>query len=143
MKTSVNTKWTKDMGFDALVTGHLLKMDAGVESGGKDQGPRPKPLLLAALSGCSGMDIVSILKKMKVMDYDFEIQIDADTMDEHPMVYNEIDLVFRFSGIDLPEEKVKKAVSLSTEKYCAVNAMLGKTAKINVKIYINDSEVML
>lgn len=143
MKTSVNTKWTKDMGFDALVSGHHLKMDAGVESGGHDAGPRPKPLLLAALSGCSGMDIVSILKKMKIVDYDFEIQIEADTVDEHPMVYKEIDLVFRFMGSDLPEDKVVKAVTLSTEKYCAVNAMLSKTAQINVKIYINDSEVKL
>lgn len=131
------------MGFDALVSGHHLKMDAGVESGGHDAGPRPKPLLLAALSGCSGMDIVSILKKMKIVDYDFEIQIEADTVDEHPMVYKEIDLVFRFMGSDLPEDKVVKAVTLSTEKYCAVNAMLSKTAQINVKIYINDSEVKL
>lgn len=143
MKNTVTTKWTKDMGFDALVTGHHLLMDAGIESGGKDQGPRPKPLLLAALSGCSGMDIVAILKKMKVTDYDFEIQVDGDTVDEHPMVYHAIELSFRFVGKDLPEDKVKKAVNLSTEKYCAVNAMLGKTARIKVRIFINDSEVIL
>lgn len=143
MPTTVSTKWTGDMSFDALVTGHHIIMDVGTESGGKDSGPRPKAMLLASLMGCSGMDIVSILKKMKVEDYSFEMKADGDTAEDHPMVYTNIVLQFMFKGDDLPEDKIVKAVSLSTEKYCAVNAMLKKTAEIKVQVFINDSEVKL
>ncbi|MCD8479792.1 MAG: OsmC family protein [Candidatus Cloacimonetes bacterium] len=143
MPSTVSTKWTGDMSFDALVTGHHIIMDVGTESGGKDSGPRPKAMLLASLMGCSGMDIVSILKKMKVEDYSFEMKADGDTAEDHPMVYTNIVLQFMFKGDDLPEDKIVKAVSLSTEKYCAVNAMLKKTAEIKVQVFINDSEVKL
>jgi len=143
MPTTVSTKWTGDMSFDALVTGHHIIMDVGSESGGRDSGPRPKAMLLASLMGCSGMDIVSILKKMKVEDYSFEMKADGDTAEDHPMVYTNIVLQFMFKGDDLPEDKIVKAVSLSTEKYCAVNAMLKKTAEIKVQVFINDSEVKL
>lgn len=141
MKNTVSTKWTGDMSFDALVTGHHVVMDVAKDSGGKDSGPRPKAMLLAALMGCSGMDIVSILKKMKVEDYSFEMKADADTADEHPMVYTAIELFFMFTGDDLPQDKIEKAVNLSTQKYCAVNAMLAKTADIKVRILINGKEV--
>lgn len=143
MPSTVSTKWTGDMSFDALVTGHHIIMDVGSESGGRDSGPRPKAMLLASLMGCSGMDIVSILKKMKVEDYSFEMKADGDTAEDHPMVYTNIVLQFMFKGDDLPEDKIVKAVSLSTEKYCAVNAMLKKTAEIKVQVFINDSEVKL
>ena len=143
MPSTVSTKWTGDMSFDALVTGHHIIMDVGSDSGGRDSGPRPKAMLLASLMGCSGMDIVSILKKMKVEDYSFEMKADGDTAEDHPMVYTNIVLQFMFKGDDLPEDKIVKAVSLSTEKYCAVNAMLKKTAEIKVQVFINDSEVKL
>lgn len=139
--TTVTTKWTGDMSFDALVTGHHIKMDVTKESGGNDSGARPKAMLLAALMGCSGMDIVSILKKMKLDDYRFDMQADAQTSEDHPMVYTNINLQFMFQGDALPEEKILKAVDLSTEKYCAVNAMLKKTAKIKVQVFINGKEV--
>jgi putative redox protein len=143
MASTVSTKWTGDMSFDALVTGHHVIMDVGTESGGQDSGPRPKAMLLAALMGCSGMDIVSILSKMKVKDYSLEMKADGETAEDHPMVYTGIDMQFMFKGTDLPEDKIVKAVRLSTEKYCAVNAMLKKTAEIKVQVFINDSEVKL
>jgi len=141
MPTTVTTKWTGDMSFDALVTGHHIVIDLAKESGGQDSGPRPKAMLLASLMGCSGMDIVSILKKMKVEDYSFEMKADAEAAEEHPKVYTEILLQFMFNGENLPEDKIVKAVELSTEKYCAVHAMLKKTAEIKVQIFINESEV--
>ncbi|MDD4100008.1 MAG: OsmC family protein [Candidatus Cloacimonetes bacterium] len=129
------------MSFDALVTGHHIIMDTAKDSGGDDAGPRPKAMLLASLMGCSGMDIVSILKKMKVENYSFEMKADGDTADDHPKVYTRIDLEFRFTGESLPADKIQKAVNLSTQKYCGVNAMLNKTASIGVKIFINEQEV--
>ncbi len=141
MSTIVSTKWTGNMRFDALVTGHHILMDVDKESGGDDAGPRPKAMLLASLMGCSGMDIVSILKKMKVENYSFEMKAVGDTADDHPKVYTRIDLEFHFTGDSLPAEKIQKAVNLSTEKYCGVNAMLKKTAAIGVKIFINEQEV--
>ncbi|HOH59484.1 MAG TPA: OsmC family protein [Candidatus Cloacimonadota bacterium] len=141
MSTTVSTKWAGNMTFDALVTGHHIVMDLAKESGGDDAGPRPKAMLLASLMGCSGMDIVSILKKMKVESYRFDMKADGETSDDHPKVYTKIDLEYHFSGDSLPVDKIQKAVNLSTQKYCGVNAMLIKTASIGVKIFINEQEV--
>lgn len=143
MASRVITKWQGDMVFDAEVSGHHIIMDADEQWGGKDKGARPKPLLLAALAGCSGLDIVSVLSKMKVADYTFEIDTEAETTSEHPITYHTITIKFIFSGPALPQDKIVKAVKLSTEQYCGVNAMLKKSANIIVKIYINDTEVPL
>ena len=142
MSTIVKTKWIGDMVFDANVSGHHLLMDADSEWGGKDAGPRPKPLLLAALAGCSGLDIVSILNKMQISGYTFEIDSEAESTSENPVTYHTIMLKFKFAGDALPQDKIVKAVTLSTERYCGVNAMLKKAVNIIVKIYINDSEVV-
>lgn len=140
--TKVVTKWTGDLGFEAEVNGHSLRMDLAKENGGQDAGPRPKPLLLAALTGCLGMDIASILKKMQVKDYVFNMEANGISQEEHPKVYKSITVAFRFSGDDLPEDKIVKAVNLSTEKYCPVYAMLKEAAEMNVKIFINNKEVL-
>lgn len=142
MSTTVTTKWTGAMSFDALVTGHHIIMDAADEWGGKDAGPRPKAMLLASLAGCSGMDVVYMLNKMQVVDYTLDIVTDAESTTEHPVIFHTIEVDFRFTGEGIPHDKVIKAVKLSTEKYCGVNAMLGKAATINVHIHVNDQEVM-
>jgi len=98
-------------------------------------------LLLAALSGCSGMDVVSILEKMNVPEYKFDVDMEADSTTEHPITYHTIRMNFLFEGVDLPKDKFVKAVKLSTEKYCGVMAMLKKAANIIVKVYINAEEV--
>lgn len=143
MAGTVISKWTGDLSFDAQVTGHHVIMDGAKEFGGNDTGPRPKPLLLAALTGCSGMDVVSILKKMQVKDYSFEMEADGESTEEHPVVYHTITVKFKFNGAALPQDKIVKAVTLSTDRYCGVNAMLKQAAKVIVKIYINDMEVEL
>jgi len=140
--TTVVTKWVGNMVFDAEVSGHHILMDADPEWGGEDKGSRPKPLLMAALAGCSGLDVVSILKKMQVENYQFEIETNAESTSEHPIVYHTITAKFKFVGENLPEDKIIKAVTLSTERYCGVNAMLKKAANVIVKITINDVEVM-
>jgi len=133
--------WTGGMSFDAESNGHHITLDADTEWGGKDLGPRPKPLLLIALSGCSGMDIVSLLDKMRVGEYKFRVDVDADSTTDHPVTYHTIRMHCRFWGENLPPDKVLKAVNLSVERYCGVNAMLAKAADIIVKTYINDEEV--
>ncbi len=141
MATKVTTSWTEGLAFDAVLDGHHLIMDGSKEAGGKDLGPRPKPLLLAALSGCSGMDVVSILQKMQVQNYKFRMEMEADSTTEHPMTYHTIRMNFMFDGESLPEDKIRKAVDLSVERYCGVNAMLRKAANVIPRIFINDKEV--
>lgn len=143
MSHKVVTKWTGGMVFDAEVNGHHIIMDADEQWGGQNKGARPKPLLLAGLAGCSGLDVVSILGKMQVVDYNFQIDTEAETTTEHPIIYHTITIKFMFSGADVPQDKVVKAVKLSTERYCGVNAMLKKSANVLVKVFINDTEVPL
>ena len=139
--TKVTAHWIKNMTFDAEVTGHHLIIDAESKYEGEDLGPRPKALLLAALVGCTGADVVSILKKMKVADYSFQMDIEADSTEDHPQVYKDIRLSYIFKGEELPQEKIMKAVRLSFEQYCGVIAMLKKAAPINYKVFINENEV--
>ncbi|MCK9558663.1 MAG: OsmC family protein [Candidatus Cloacimonetes bacterium] len=139
----VVTKWTGDLSFDSLVAGHHVMMDVDKEHGGNDTGPRPKSLLLTALAGCSGMDVVSILQKMQVKDYSFEMEAEGEPTKDHPVVYHTITIAYKFTGSNLPEDKIVKAVTLSTEKYCGVYAMLKEAAKVVVKVLINGTEVNL
>jgi putative redox protein len=143
MATKVTTIYKDGLAFDTISDGHHLVMDVSADAGGKDLGPRPKPLLLAALSGCSGMDVVSILQKMQVKGYTFRIEMEADSTSEHPITYHTIRMNFIFDGDDLPADKIRKAVDLSLERYCGVNAMLRKAANIIPGIIINDQEVPL
>lgn len=129
------------MTFDAESDGHHIIMDADTEWGGKDLGPRPKPLLLIALSGCSGMDVVSLMEKMRVQDYKFKVDVEADSTTDHPIIYHTIRMYFRFWGENIPQDKAIKAVTMSLERYCGAYAMLSRSANISSKIYINDQEV--
>lgn len=137
----VKTVWNGDMEFDSELNGHHMTIDASAEVGGNDKGPRPKGLLLTALTGCTGMDVVSILKKMKVSDYKFWLEADADQTSEHPKYYSKIYLNYNFIGDDLPLDKIKKAVSLSEEKYCGVSFMLKKAALLETRIIVNGEEI--
>ncbi|HOW25731.1 MAG TPA: OsmC family protein [Bacteroidales bacterium] len=136
MSTKVRIKWNGKMAFDADVNGFAIRMDAAPEAGDKDQGPRPKPLTLAALGGCTGMDVVSLLEKMRVPLESFDMKIEAEQTDEHPRVYKKIHIVYIFKGKNLPLEKLQKAVELSQEKYCGVSAMLRKSAAVTYEIEV-------
>lgn len=128
--------WKENQSFEADVNGHVLRMDVDAAMGGDDSGPRPKPLLLAALGGCSGLDVLAILKKMNVELESFSIDADAHQTDEHPRIYDKIHLIYRFKGKNLDVKKLNKAVSLSQERYCGVAAMLNKAAEITYDIVI-------
>jgi putative redox protein len=112
------------MVFEILQDGHSLVLDADPDSGGSDTGARPKGLLLSGLIGCTGMDVVSILRKMRVEGYGLELEAEADLTDSYPVVFSRIRLRYLFSGRDLPRDRIEHAVRLSQEKYCGVSAML-------------------
>lgn len=129
--------WRGDMSFDIELQGHHFIVDADESVGGTGQGPRPKALLLSALSGCTGMDVVAILGKMQ-MHYDrFEISVEGDTSEEHPKVYTDVKVIYAFWGDSLDEGKIKKAVQLSQDKYCGVIATLKHTGTVGYKILLN------
>lgn len=138
MNNKVDCTWKGDMAFEANVNDFKIVMDATEAVGGKNLGPRPKPLTLASLGGCSGMDVVSILKKMRIeLDY-FNIEVDGELTDEHPKYYHKIHLVYSFKGTDLPLDKLEKAVNLSQDRYCGVSELLKKGAEITYEIKILD-----
>lgn len=142
MLVKVNLKKRSALHFEASnEEQQLVNIDASPEAGGGGNGVRPMQLLLMGLGGCSGIDVVNILQKQKQTIEDFNISVEGErNQDAIPSVYRKIQLVFSFKG-NLDREKVKRAVSLSVEKYCSVKAMLDKTAEINYSIELNDARI--
>ncbi len=138
MSEKVSIKWTEDMSFEADVNGHKITIDATEKVGGKNRGPRPKPMMLLALGGCTGMDVISILKKMRVEIKGFDVDVEASQTDEHPKYYDHFTIVYTFKGKDLPMAKLEKAVNLSQERYCGVSEMLRKSSTLDHKIVVVD-----
>lgn len=138
MKHTVSASWKENMRFDAVVSNHQLIMDASPDVGGLDQGPRPKELMLASLAGCTGMDVISILQKMRVNVVKFDIVVEAALTEEHPKHYTGMHIIYSFIGKDLDPEKLKKAVELSQDRYCGVSAVYKKTMNVTYEIKISD-----
>jgi putative redox protein len=135
MKThQVNTVFNDHMAFTADINGHLVRMDTTADDGGEDSGPSPKRLMLAGLAGCTGIDIVSILNKMKVEFSDFTIGVHAALTVEHPQTYNYVKITYKIKLAEEDKSKMIKAVNLSTEKYCGVFAMFKTFAKMDTEI---------
>jgi putative redox protein len=135
---SVSAAFDKNMAFNANISGHNVLMDTTADDGGEDTGPSPKRLMLASLAGCTGMDIVSILNKMKVPFSDFSIDIDADVRDEFPKIYNRVKITYKIKMAVADKPKMEKAITLSQEKYCSVSAMFRSFAKMETDIIILD-----
>ncbi len=138
MKTTVDVNWMGNMAFETEMNGHKLILDAAPENGGENRGPRSKPMMLLALAGCTGMDVVSILKKMRVEVEDFSVSVEGDTTDEHPKYYEKMHVIYSFKGKDLPKDKIEKAVSLSEERYCGVSALYRKAITLTSEIRIEE-----
>jgi len=133
--------WTEGLQFvGSANSNHAIVMDASHEVGGGDRGVRPGELLLIGLAGCTGMDVVSILNKMRVKFDSFQIKVRAETAPEYPKVYTRIELTYLINGRDIPQEKLERAIELSKTKYCTVGAMLGKTAQISYQYEIKKPE---
>jgi len=131
--TEINTTWKGEMAFIAE------NAEGGsVQMGSLDNKPGvgPMQLLLAGLAGCTGMDIVSILKKKRVELADFKIRVRAIRAQDFPMVWTDIDVMYLLWGNGIKDKDVQQSIQLSEEKYCSVGLMLGKTARITSKYQI-------
>lgn len=138
-KHSIKTEWKGDLAFEADVNGHKVMMDANEEAGGNNTGPSPKKLMLVALSGCTGMDVVSILKKMRVDIEKCNIEVQGDVTEDHPKQYFKMHVIYEFTGKDLPMDKLEKAVKMSEETYCGVEALYRKAIEVTSEIRIVES----
>ena len=144
MAEAIVTNWLSNMAFESTIGDFSITMDADESSGGNNLGPRPKPMVLSALAGCTGMDVISILKKKKVVPVSFKILISATQTDEHPRYYKTIHITYELTGINYCNnedilQKVKRSVELSRENYCGVSAMLKKSCEITDEIILLDS----
>ncbi|WP_297803714.1 OsmC family protein [uncultured Polaribacter sp.] len=135
----VSTTWKENMEFESdNPSGISLAMDAGEESGGEGKGYRPKALMLSSLAGCSGLDVVSLLKKMHAEVAEFRIDITAELTEEHPKFYNKVKVDYHFSDTELQPKKIQKAVNLSVTKYCGVMEMFRQFAEVEIEIFLHE-----
>jgi len=136
MKTA-RVKWVENLKFIGLApSGHSMAMDGPPESGGENTAIRPGEMTLVALGGCTAIDVVSILKKMRVEYDSFEVVVDAEEADDYPKVWTKLHLKYIFKGKNIDESKVRKAIELSQEKYCSVSAMLKKAAELTWEMVV-------
>lgn len=131
MEHQINIKWDKLENFIYQNKNQTIHL-------GSEDGVSPKKLLLVGLAGCTGIDLVSLLNKMRVKFDNLEIKVEANLTDEHPKIYNEITIHYIVSANKTDQEKIEKAISLSLEKYCGVSAMLGKSAEIKYNLILNN-----
>jgi putative redox protein len=131
MKTS--TQWKHDGVFESKQEGSGKGFTIDTD---RQQGPGPKSLLLSGLAGCSGIDIVEILKKQRVEFSDFSIDVEAEQTEHHPKVFKGIFVTYKIRTDPANEKKVAKAIDLSLEKYCGVSAMLKKNSSIHYKLQL-------
>ena len=130
MKQDINISWKNGMAFEANVDGYKMMLDAGEQFGGRNLGPRPKPLMLVALAGCTAMDVVSILNKMRVELENFDVKVEGEQSEAQPVHYTSMHIIYQFWGKDLPVEKLEKAITLSHERYCGVSAVYRKAMPV-------------
>lgn len=136
MSHKVTTTWLENMQFESTnPSGETMRIDAEPENGGDNKGFRPKALMLSALAGCSGLDVASLIKKMRLEVADFKIETEGLLTDEDPAVYHTVIVDYHFYGANLDEAKLKKAVDLSVEKYCGVMHMFTQFAKVETNIH--------
>ncbi len=132
----INVSWAGKMAFEAVEGDKKVVMDAMPEKGGEGKGLSPKKLLLSSLAGCTSMDVIAILRKMRVTPDYFNVKVEATSNEEHPIYFTHIKLIYQFKGEKLSKEKLEKAVSLSQERYCGISYMLGKASDISYEVVL-------
>lgn len=138
MKETIKAQWLNDFAFEAEVNGHKMYLDSSIENGGKNIGPRPKPMMMLALAGCTGMDVVAILKKMREKIQEFSVEVEGDLSEEHPKKFNGMKIIYRVKGKGVNRKNVEKAVNLSSTKYCGVSANYIKAFPITHEIIMEE-----
>jgi putative redox protein len=134
-------EWTEGFHFQTHVREYTLVQDASKLSGGTDQGPTPKELLLASICGCTGMDVVGFLRKSKTVLNSLTINAQAEQTATHPRIFSKVHLQFRASGPDTATAQLVEAVEKSQTMYCGVSAMIARTCDITYEVLLNERVV--
>ena len=136
---TVTTVWKENMLFESdNPSGHSVLIDTSSENGGENKGLGPKALMLSSLAGCSGLDVVSLLKKMRAEVANFKMVVHAELTEEHPKYYHKVAVEYHFYGSNLQEDKINKAVKLSIDQYCGVMEMFRQFAKVTREVYLHE-----
>jgi len=141
MKHEIETQWMGKMQFNASVNGHTIIMDAPERVGGEDHGPIPKPFVLTALSGCTGMDVISLLRKQGRQLKDLNLKVSGEISKHPPIEYVSANIVYEINGNDEDQQAAYDAVMTSQEKICGVSHMLKKIIPVTWQIIYNGSEI--
>jgi len=141
MKHYVETQWMGKMQFNALVNGHVLVMDGPERVGGENNGPIPKPFVLTALTGCTGMDIIKSLRNAGKQVSDFTLRVEGEISKHPPIEYTEVHLVYELNGDKNLQEDVLDAVKDSQEKICGVSNMLKKILPLTWEVVYNGEQI--
>ena len=137
---TVTTVYKTGMQFETdSPTGYKTLIDTSPENGGTNEGMGPKGLMLSALAGCSGLDIVFVLNKMRVAVPEFKMEVKGELTEEHPKYYDKVWLDYHFYGTDLDEAKIQKAVDLSESTYCGVMEMFRRFATLKIGVHFHKS----
>ena len=134
MTNKIELSWKGQMLFESVAPEGNVMIDAAEDVGGQGKGLRPKAMMLTSLAGCSGMDIASLLKKMRAEVDDFKIEVEAHLTEEHPKFYDKVHVTYRFYGSDFKKDKIEKSVNLSVDRYCGVMEMFRQFAEVTTEI---------
>ncbi len=140
MKHEIESQWMGKMQFNSLVNGHTVVMDAPERVGGEDKGPIPKPFVLTALSGCTGMDVVALLRKEGKELKNLNIRVSGEISKQAPIEYVAAHIVYEMEGSEEDLQSALEAVSISQEKICGVSHMLKKIMPVTWQVYFNGKE---
>jgi len=141
MKHEIEAQWMGKMQFNALVNGHTIIMDAPERVGGEDLGPIPKPFLLTALSGCTGMDVIALLRKQGIQLSYFNLIVSGEISKQPPVEYVSANIVYEMTGKPEDEQAAYKAVMDSQQQICGVSHMLKKIMPVTWQIMYNEKEI--
>ncbi len=141
MKHEIESQWMGKMQFNALVNGHTIIMDAPERVGGEDQGPIPKPFVLTALSGCTGMDVIALLRKQGKQLTDLNLKVSGEISKQQPIEYVAAHIIYEMKGNAEDEQAALDAVMMSQEKICGVSSMLKKIMPVTWEVIYNGKEI--
>lgn len=141
MKHEIESQWMGKMQFNALVNGHTIIMDAPERVGGEDNGPIPKPFILTALSGCTGMDVIALLRKQGIQLEDLNLKVSGEISKQQPIEYVAANVIYEMKGKDENQQTALDAVTTSQEKICGVSSMLKKIIPVTWQVIYNGKEI--
>lgn len=140
MPDKITTHWKGGLTFESdNPSGKTVLMDTSIDGTETRFGLSPKAMMLSSLAGCSALDVISILDKMKVKLDNFKIEVSGELTDEHPKYYHEVKVDYHFYGTHLNIEKCERAVNLSVEKYCGVMEMFRRFSKVETELFFHEN----